>query len=422
MLPERARPVPIGNRSCDALGAALPGEAVRQAEPLEQLEREPQRQSHHAEEIPADSLHQRGALALDRVGARLVERLARGHIRRDLLARERPERDVGHVERVLDPPVLCHRHGGHHLVLAPLKPFEHRDRFLGRRGLSEDVPPQHHRRVRRQHHRAGLARRHRGRLLARQPGDVALRQLGRGARLVHLGHDDAEREVQHFEQLATPRAAAREDDGIHRSRISVTGPLFTSSTSIIAPNSPVSTRVPLAAPRSLSSATNRSYSGIATSGGAASTKLGRRPFCTSPYSVNCETTSTAPPTSASARFIFPSASPNTRRPSTLSAIQARLSSVSAEANPASTTNPAPICPVPRPATRTTARETRWSTTLTGPPHPVARSTLDVAPRTHTRSCNVQPATCNASLYCHALREIARLVDIAPPPHRDVIRE
>src|SRR2546426_819793 len=296
------------------------------------------------------------------ISAGLVERLARGHVRRDLLVREAPERHVGHVERMLESPVLRHRDGRHHLVVAPFEPLEHRGRLLGRLRLPEDVAPHHDGRVGRQHDRAGLARRHRRRLLAREPRHVPLRELRGGAALVHCRRHDTEREPQHLEQLAAPRAPAREDD--HRSSTSVTGPSFTSSTSIIAPNSPVSTCTRLPAPRSLSNATNRSYSGIAISGDAASTKLGRRPFCTSPYSVNCDTTSSAPPTSASARFIFPAASPNTRSPSTLSAIQMRLSSLSAGAKPARTSNPTPMDPVTRPCTRTAARETRWSTTRT----------------------------------------------------------
>src|SRR5437762_2895929 len=169
----------------------------------------------------------------------------------------------------------------------------------------------------------------------------------------------------------------------------------------MAPNSPVSTRVPLPAPRSLSSATNRSYKGIATSGGAASMKLGRRPLLASPYSVNCDTTSTAPPTSASARFIFPSASPNSRSPRILSAVQARRSSVSVGAKPARTKNPTPIDPVTRPSTRTAARDTRCNTTRTLP-----------------RTARLRIA----SFHGDRLRQVPRLVHVAPPTHRDVVRQ
>src|SRR5438034_11684248 len=248
------------------------------------------------------------------------------------------------------------------------------------------------------------------------------RKLRGGAALVHCRRHDAEGEPQHLEQLAAPRAPAREDD--HRSSTSVTGPSFTSSTSIIAPNSPVSTCTLLPAPRSLSNATNRSYSGIAMSGGAASTKLGRRPFCTSPYSVNCDTTSSAPPTSASARFIFPAASPNTRSPSTLSALHMRLSSLSAGAKPARTRNPTPMDPVTRPCTRTAARETRCTTTLIPPRRLPTRNAERETRNGRSGICSAfrLPRSAFSSLDRHRLRQISRLVHIAPPAHRDVVRE
>src|SRR5438874_2819345 len=154
----------------------------------------------------------------------------------------------------------------------------------------------------------------------------------------------------------------------------------------------------------------------------------RPPISTSPYTVNCDTSSTAPCTSASARFILPSASPNTRSPSSLSAIQARASSLSDGANPASTRSPTPIFPVTRPSTRTSARETRCTTTLTG------RFWRSVEAgggrgrliRAGTTSTNLhhppQPPPSSCSLHRHRLRQIPRLVHIAPPPHRDVVRE
>src|SRR5207237_618371 len=151
----------------------LPGEAVADPEARQQIEREPQRQTHHAEEVAPDAFHERRPIPLDRVGARLVQRLSCGHVVGDLHVGTAPD---GHVVDVR-----------------------------------------------------------------------------------------AERQPQQLEQLAAALGAAGEDKnparegGGHRSRISVTGPSFTSSTSIMAPNSPVSTRVPLPAPRSLSSATNRSY-------------------------------------------------------------------------------------------------------------------------------------------------------------------
>src|SRR5438552_1004112 len=202
----------------------------------------------------------------------------------DLFGREPPKRHVRHVERVLDPPILCHRDRGHDLVHAPRQPPQHRLGLLRGRGLPEDSSPEHDGGIGREYDRASLPRGHRAGLVARQTGDVALGLLGRPEGLVHVGRHHAELEPDHLEQLAPARRSAREDD--HFSRIRVTGPSFTSSTPIMAPNSPVATCTPLPAPRSFRSATNRSYSGTASSGGAASMKLGRRPFCTSPYSVN----------------------------------------------------------------------------------------------------------------------------------------
>ena len=51
-----------------------------------------------------------------------------------------------------------------------------------------------------------------------------------------------------------------------------------------------------------------SYKRSASDGEPACVKLGRLPFLQSAYSVNCDTTSTSPPTSSIERFIFPSSS------------------------------------------------------------------------------------------------------------------
>src|SRR5438552_18228063 len=146
-----------------------------------------------------------------------------------------------------------------------------------------------------------------------------------------------------------------------------------------------------------------------------------------------------PISSASARFILPSASPNTRSPSSLSAIQASVSAVSEGANPARTRNPTPIFPVTRPPTRTSARETRWSTTLTPPRPPSLNAecgirnaewqgrsrSRELAPRLDGRATYSAlriPHSAFDSLHRHALREIARLVHVTAPPHRDVVRQ
>ena len=77
----------------------------------------------------------------------------------------------------------------------------------------------------------------------------------------------------------------------------------------------------------------------ASSGGAASMKLGRRPLRQSPSSVNWLTTNIAPPASASERFIFPASSSNTRSSTIFCAICLASSSLSPTATPNSTKRP-----------------------------------------------------------------------------------
>src|SRR5437870_9593855 len=120
--------------------SATAGEPVRHPEPLQQLERQPQRQAHHPEEVTADPLDQRRALALDRVGAGLVERLPGGDVGGDLGVRKRSECHVGHVERVLHPPIQRHRHGRYYLMLPPFELPQHLGRFLGFAGFPKIVP------------------------------------------------------------------------------------------------------------------------------------------------------------------------------------------------------------------------------------------------------------------------------------------
>src|SRR2546426_3259192 len=126
-----------------------------------------------------------------------------------------------------------------------------------------------------------------------------------------------------------------------------------------------------------------------------------------------------PLTSARSRFILPSSSPKTRKPMIFSTIQDSCASVSAGAKPASTRKPAPIFPVTRPSTRTSARETRWSTTLTAPPRPKP------APRLDGRALHSAlriPLSAFDSLYRHALGQIARLIHVTSAAHRDVVGE
>jgi hypothetical protein len=106
------------------------------------------------------------------------------------------------------------------------------------------------------------------------------------------------------------------------------GPSLTDSTRIMARKRPVSTRTPAAR----SASQNRSYSGSASSGGAAASKAGRRPLRASASSENALIASTAPPACTTSRFIFPEASGKMRKCRTLSASSAR----SASPSPAST--------------------------------------------------------------------------------------
>ena len=127
----------------------------------------------------------------------------------------------------------------------------------------------------------------------------------------------------------------------------VTGPLLIKDTSIIVRNCPVSTPIPCPA----TSATNNSYNCSASSGVAAATKLGRRPFRQSPKSVNWLTTSMDPPVSTSERFILSWLSSKIRNLTILSASCFTSCSVSPCATPNNTTKPWSIWPTMSPSTQ-----------------------------------------------------------------------
>src|SRR2546421_820389 len=141
----------------------------------------------------------------------------------------------------------------------------------------------------------------------------------------------------------------------------VTGPSLTSSSSIFAPKTPR----PTGTPRASSSSQNRSYTGSASSGGAASAKLGRLPFAVSARSVNWETTSASPPVSSTLRSNRPAASGKTRSRVTFPARRAASSPASPRPTPRRTHRPGPISATISPATRTLAWPTRWQTALMG---------------------------------------------------------
>src|SRR5688572_27161522 len=113
------------------------------------------------------------------------------------------------------------------------------------------------------------------------------------------------------------------------------------------------------------SLTTSSYSARAVSGAAAASNEGRRPLRTSPKSVNCETTSTAAPISATERSMGLPASPsNTRMSRILPATYFTSSGPSSRPMPRSTRRPRAISPVTRSPTRTRAEVTRWTTART----------------------------------------------------------
>src|SRR5207244_7341594 len=87
----------------------------------------------------------------------------------------------------------------------------------------------------------GIARRNRGRFLARQPFRVSPRSLALAHRLIDVRRANLVGNADQIQELTPARRRGRQDDTnlAHRSSQSVTGPSFTSSTSIIAPNSPL---------------------------------------------------------------------------------------------------------------------------------------------------------------------------------------
>src|SRR6516165_45959 len=90
-------------------------------------------------------------------------------------------------------------------------------------------------------------------------------------------------------------------------------------------------------------------------------KLGRRPPRASPYNVNCDTTSAAPFTSRSERFIFSFSSSKMRRLAAFSASAAATAGVSSRPTPKRIIRPCGISPLTAPLTVTLARLTRWTT-------------------------------------------------------------
>src|SRR5271169_2078276 len=136
---------------------------------------------------------------------------------------------------------------------------------------------------------------------------VGLFQPSTADRTFHTGNDT--------EEFLVRFQCSRLQNSFLESRRIVTGPWLTSSTSIVSWKRPVSQR----SPRARMCSTKCRYSKLASSGGAAESNEGRFPFLASPCRVNCETANTAPPISATLRFIFPASSSKMRKPAILSA-------------------------------------------------------------------------------------------------------
>src|SRR3989442_11384297 len=90
-------------------------------------------------------------------------------------------------------------------------------------------------------------------------------------------------------------------------------------------------------------------------------KLGLRPPLVLPYSVNCDTESTAPPTSRIDRLSLPCSSSKIRRCAIFSASVFASASVSSVDTPSSTAYPCPIWAISSLSTFTPARTTRCTT-------------------------------------------------------------
>src|SRR5437660_495554 len=152
----------------------------------------------------------------------------------------------------------------------------------------------------------------------------------------------------------------------------VTGPSLTSSTSMCSRKEPRFTDAPSVSRAAAKSSTLRA----ASSAGAAAAQDGRRPFRASPYKVNCGTTSTSPPTSASERFIFPSGSSKILRRKTLPPIHSAWAGPSPWPTATNTSKPGPISAAVLPPTRTEARDTRCTTSrMAGLIHPLSAEQL-----------------------------------------------
>ena len=140
----------------------------------------------------------------------------------------------------------------------------------------------------------------------------------------------------------------------------VTGPSFSNSTCMSAPNWPVLTGLPKAM---LNSLQNCSYSGMEISGRAARIYDGRLPFLVEACRVNWLTTRMSPLVSRMERFITPFSSSKMRRWTILRHSQSMSSAPSVSSMPTSISIPGPMDDFTRPPMLTEACLVRCITIL-----------------------------------------------------------
>jgi hypothetical protein len=156
---------------------------------------------------------------------------------------EVPEAHLRARERFVDAAGPRHREAAQDLVRAPGERHQHLHRVGLVAGLPEHGVVAHHHGVSRDDQGPGNERRDVGRLLSGEPEHVRSRLLTLEEALVDVRRMDFGAQPELPEDVEAPGGRGSEDEPgrAHRSSMSVTGPSLTSSTSIMAPNSPVST-------------------------------------------------------------------------------------------------------------------------------------------------------------------------------------
>ncbi len=171
----------------------------------EQIRREPERQTHHAEEVTLDSFHQQSAATLHPVTTGFVQRLPGFHVRTSGLPRERTHPDSRDVDPIRYMVPVRQRDTGHDPMHPPCHPAEHLFRILRRGGLAQNVSGENNERVRREDGSFGMACRNGGGFLPREPDGRLLGKLtGPDLFLDTRGIDEVV-DPDHLQQLPSAR-------------------------------------------------------------------------------------------------------------------------------------------------------------------------------------------------------------------------